>query len=202
MTQTWSDLLFAHWPVDPAILAPTIPTGLELDLFDGRAWIGVVPFRMTNVAPRVLPAVPSTSAFPELNVRTYVRLAAGRPGVYFYSLDAASTLAVIGARLMFHLPYYRASMRVETTGDVVSYDSRRRSLRRDVDEADRADREGARPARRSPAALRASYAPIGPSFHPRAGTLEHFLTERYCLYAVRRGGRVLAVDIHHPPWAL
>src|SRR5687768_11161807 len=74
MTQTWHDLLFSHWPVDPAMIRAHVPTGLELDLFDGRAWIGVVPFHMTNVAPRAVPALPGLSAFPELNVRTYVRV--------------------------------------------------------------------------------------------------------------------------------
>ena len=115
MTQSWHDLLFAHWPLDPDALRSKVPANLPLDVFDGRAWIGVIPFHMTNVGPRGVPSLPDVSAFPELNVRTYVTLN-GKPGVYFFSLDAASTLAVIGARTMFHLPYYRAAMAVHKPG--------------------------------------------------------------------------------------
>ena len=126
MTQTWHDLLFAHWPIDPGLLARKLPVELPLDLFDDQAWIGVIPFHMTNVGPRGVPSLPGLSAFPELNVRTYVTLD-GKPGVYFFSLDAASTLAVIGARTMFHLPYFRAAMSVHTDGRRVTYRSARRS---------------------------------------------------------------------------
>ena len=108
MTQSWHDLLFAHWPIDPDALRSKVPANLPLDVFDGRASIGVIPFHMTNVGPRGIPSLPGLSAFPELNVRTYVTLN-GKPGVYFFSLDAASTLAVIGARTIFRLPYYRAA---------------------------------------------------------------------------------------------
>ena len=103
MTQSWHDLLFAHWPLDPDVLRVRLPPSLPLDVFDGRAWIGVIPFHMTNVGPRGAPSLPGLSAFAELNVRTYVTLD-DKPGVYFFSLDAASTLAVIGARAMFRLP--------------------------------------------------------------------------------------------------
>ena len=128
MTQTWHDLLFAHWPVDVASLGAKIPAGLELDLFEGQAWLGVVPFRMTNVAPRAVPALPWVSAFPEVNVRTYVR-AGGRAGVYFFSLDAASPVAVWIARTLLHLPYYSASMQCETRDGWIHYSSRRTSAR-------------------------------------------------------------------------
>ena len=125
MTQTWHDLLFAHWPVDAQSLERLVPSPFELDLFEGRAWLGIVPFVMTNVAPRGVPAVPWLSSFPELNVRTYVRVG-GRPGVYFFSLDAASALAVHAARLLLHLPYYWASMTVGTSSTWVHYRSHRR----------------------------------------------------------------------------
>ena len=105
----WLDLLFAHWPVPLDVLRPLIPAGLELDTFDGQAWLGVVPFRMEDVGPRFLPAPPGPGAFPELNVRTYVTRR-GRGGVWFLSLDAASRLAVEGARAAFHLPYVHARM--------------------------------------------------------------------------------------------
>jgi uncharacterized protein YqjF (DUF2071 family) len=154
---------------------------MPLDVFDGRAWIGVIPFHMTNVGPRGLPPLPGLSAFPELNVRTYVTLG-GKPGVYFFSLDAASTLAVVGARTMFHLPYYRAAMAVHAGARRVTYRSVRRS-----------------PIR---AQFAATYEPIGPVSHAQPGTIEHFLTERYCLYTTTRSGEPRRVDIHHRPWPL
>jgi uncharacterized protein YqjF (DUF2071 family) len=183
LTQSWHDLLFAHWPVDKVALAAKIPSSLELDLHDGEAWVGIVPFHMSNVAPRGVPSMPGVSAFPELNVRTYVR-ADGKPGVYFFSLDAGSALAVAAARTMFHLPYYNASIEVEQQQDGIRY----RSQRSDAD--------------RSQAELVVSYRPAGPVFHPAEGTLEYFLTERYCLYTTDREARPLRVDVHHRRWPL
>jgi uncharacterized protein YqjF (DUF2071 family) len=183
MTQTWHDLLFAHWPVDKVALAARIPPSLELDLFEGESWVGVVPFHMTNVAPRGVPSLPWVSAFPELNVRTYVR-AAGKPGVYFFSLDAGNPLAVAVARALFHLPYYRALIKVKEQEGGIRYSSRRSA------------------AHGHNAELIASYRPTGPAFHPREGTLEFFLTERYCLYTVDSASHVLRLEIHHPPWPL
>jgi uncharacterized protein len=182
MTQSWHDLLFAHWPLDADVLRRKVPANLPLDLFDGRAWIGVIPFHMTNVGPRGLPSLPLLSAFPELNVRTYVTLD-GKPGVYFFSLDAASTLAVIGARTMFHLPYYRADMGVHVGPRRVSY---------------RSVRTSASP----PAEFAASYGPTGSATQSQPGTLEYFLTERYCLYTTTRAGAPRRLDIHHVPWPL
>jgi uncharacterized protein YqjF (DUF2071 family) len=181
MTQSWHDLLFAHWPFDPDVLRPLLPPNLPLDVFDGRAWIGVIPFHMTNVGPRGAPSLPGLSAFAELNVRTYVTLH-DKPGVYFFSLDAASTLAVIGARAMFRLPYYCAEMAVRTGTRHVTYRSVRRSA--------------------TPAQFAATYEPIGAVEQARPGTLEHFLTERYCLYAMTRSGEPRRLDIHHPQWPL
>ena len=111
MTQTWHDLLFAHWPVHAPALRDKVPAAFELDLFDGTCWLGIVPFRMTNVAPRGVPSMPWISEFPELNVRTYVRVG-DKPGVYFFSLDAASAVAVRTARTLLNLPYYAADMKV------------------------------------------------------------------------------------------
>ena len=180
MTQTWNDLLFAHWPVARSTLRGLVPSQLDLDLFDDQAWIGIVPFHMTNVAPRFVPSLPWLSAFPELNVRTYVT-AHGKAGVYFFSLDAANSLAVAGARLFFHLPYFAADMAVVPREDAIGYASHR--------VGGGADFVG-------------SYRPTGPVFAPRPGTLEHFLTERYCLHTLDRAGRVCTVEIHHPAWAL
>src|SRR5262249_24967365 len=118
----WHQLLFMHWPVGVDRLRPLIPPGLELDTFEGEAWLGVVPFRMSGIRHRLMPPVPGTSAFPELNVRTYVRQG-GRSGVWFFSLDAANWMAVRTARTLFHLPYFNARMSCESKGDGVVYSS-------------------------------------------------------------------------------
>jgi uncharacterized protein YqjF (DUF2071 family) len=124
MRQKWHDLLFMHWRIPPQTLRPLVPAALELDHFEGSAWLGVVPFRMTGVRLRGTPAIPGLSAFPELNVRTYVS-AGGKPGVWFFSLDAASAIAVAAARAWFHLPYFRARMSLEAHGDEIRYQSHR-----------------------------------------------------------------------------
>jgi uncharacterized protein YqjF (DUF2071 family) len=183
MRMTWHDLLFAHWALPPDALRPLVPAPLSLDTFEGRAWLAVAPFHMSDVAPRGVPALPGVSAFPELNVRTYVTCA-GAPGVLFFSLDAGSRLAVEAARILYRLPYYRAALSVTPEGEGVRYASRRR------------DRRG------RPAKFRARYAPQGPVFQAAPGSLEHFLVERYCLYATAPGGRVYRADIHHAPWPL
>jgi uncharacterized protein len=181
MTQSWHDLLFAHWPVDAEALASYLPVSLPLDTFDGSAWVGVVPFHMSNVAPRGVPALPWLSAFPELNVRTYVRVE-DKPGVYFFSLDATNPIAVRVARRCFHLPYYLAEMTLSDRDAAIHYRSRRTA---------------------GPAAeFIASYRPIAPPVAPRPGSLEHFLTERYCLYALDGRGRPARCEIQHPPWPL
>ena len=131
MTQTWHDLLFAHWRIDAEMLRARVPRALELDLYADDAWVGIVPFHMTNVAPRAVPSIPWVSAFPELNVRTYVRVD-DKPGVYFFSLDAGNPLAVGAARALFHLPYYTADMTVDVTGNRVKCRSERRSDSRAV----------------------------------------------------------------------
>jgi uncharacterized protein len=182
MTQSWHDLLFVHWPIATSVLRPLVPPELELDAFDGIGWLAVVPFHMTNVAPRAVPALPRISAFEELNVRTYVTCQ-NKPGVYFFSLDAANFLAVAAARAMFNLPYYRATMAFRAEGGWLSYESRRAG-----------DASGAH--------FKGRYRPIGPVFHPAPGTLQHFVTERYCLYTVDRARRVRRLEIHHPAWPL
>jgi uncharacterized protein YqjF (DUF2071 family) len=182
MTQTWHDLLFAHWPVDAGILRRRVPPQFEIDMFDGTGWIGLVLFHMTNVAPRGVPSLPLLSQFPELNVRTYVRIG-NRPGIYFFSLDAGSALAVRAARTLLNLPYYAAEMAVTTVAGAVEYKSRRTN----------GDQ---------PAALCAAYRPVGASFVASEGSLEYFLTERYCLYNLDHAGAPYRLEIHHPPWRL
>lgn len=176
----WSDLLFMHWPVSAELLRPLLPPRLELDLYDGRAWIGVVPFLMTDVRPSLAPRFLG-SDFPELNVRTYVRYK-GRSGVWFCSLDAADRLTVWGARRFFHLPYHFAEMSCQRSGDVIEYRSRRRSDP-NVELAGR-------------------YRPTGEPRHTVEGELDHWLTARYCLFSANDAGEVLWCDVQHAPWLL
>jgi uncharacterized protein YqjF (DUF2071 family) len=183
MAQTWRDLLFAHWRLPAERLRPHVPDALPVDTYDGSAWLGITPFEVSGLRPRGLTPLPRISRFPELNVRTYTTLD-GKPGIWFFSLDAGSAAAVAGARLTYRLPYFHAHMRIERAGGQVRYRS------------DRAAGTGA------PAGLRVSYAPSGAVLAPAPGTLEHWLTERYCLYTVGRRGRILRADIHHPPWPL
>jgi uncharacterized protein YqjF (DUF2071 family) len=185
----WHDLLFMHWPVPEGWLRPLIPPSLELDTFDKSAWLGVVPFRMEDVRPRFLPGVPWLSSFPELNLRTYVTHR-GKPGIWFFSLDAHNPIAVRLARATFGLPYFDAEMSCEARGEEVRYESVR-------------THKGAPPAR-----FVASYRPVGERFDSSPGTLENFLTERYCLYSAgvanraSGSGRVRRGDIHHRLWPL
>lgn len=176
--QSWRDLLFAHWPIDAARLRSLIPQGLQVEEFDGTAWIAVVPFRMTGVTRRPFPALPWLSAFPELNVRTYVTRD-GRPGVWFLSLDATNPVAVWAARRFFHLPYSQAAMSMRRLGEGIRY---------------RSARQGAE--------FVGSYRPMSSIERSAPGTLEHWLTERYCLYARATDGSLWRNDVHHPPWPL
>lgn len=181
MFQSWQDLLFAHWAVPAAELRPLVPPQLTLEEFDGSAWIGLTPFRLAELHPRLLPPLPGISDFPEMNLRTYVRVG-DKPGIFFFSLDAASCLAVLAARTFYRLPYFCASMRITPRDGWFEYQSRRRE---DGD-----------------AAFAGRYRPAGPLFQAMPGSLEHFLTERYGLYVVLRDGKVLRGDIHHRPWPL
>jgi len=183
MQQKWQDLLFAHWPVPIESLKAQIPGQMEIDTFDGQAWLAVVPFRMSGVRLRGTPALPWLSAFPELNVRTYVTCG-GKAGVWFFSLDAGNSIAVGIARAWFHLPYFRARMHCSERDGRIEYASQRTH------------------AGAAAAELQGHYRPVEAPFHPSQGTLEHFLTERYCLYALDGRGRLLRGEIHHPSWPL
>lgn len=183
MTQTWNDVLFLHWPVDEQMMRSLLPAGLELDLYDGQAYVGVTPFYMTNVAPRGMPAIPGLSNMAEANVRTYVR-AKGVPGIYFFSLDAANSFVVGTARTMFYLPYFSADMKTEKRDGWIHYSTRRTS-----------------PDSR-PAELRGRYRGVDAARQPAPGSLEYFLTERYCLYSFDDSFHMYRVNIHHGPWQL
>jgi len=181
--QQWKDLLFAHWPVPTAALRRFVPEALSIQEFDGTSWVGLVPFRMTGVMRRPLPDLPWISAFAEMNLRLYVEHG-GRAGVWFISLDAANPLAVWAARRFFHLPYFNARMSVRAEGERVRYVSERR--RKDGDQV----------------VFRGSYGPVSAPYEAKPGTLEHFLTERYCLYSQAPDGTILRGDVHHLPWPL
>lgn len=178
MQQTWIDLLFAHWPLKPEVLRPLVPTVLPLDTFDGQCWVAVTPFHMTGVRGRWMPSLPGFSRFPELNVRTYV-IHGGKPGVYFFSLDAGSRMAVWVARFTYHLAYFYAHMGVAHQDGWVQYQS----------------------VRNRSAEFRGKYRPIAPVQLRARGTLEYWLTERYCLYTVV-GNSVFRAEIHHAQWPL
>jgi uncharacterized protein YqjF (DUF2071 family) len=184
MGQRWSNLLFAHWPAKTDALRALVPKSLTVDLYEGAAWVTITPFYLSHLRPRGLPAFPAVSEFPELNVRTYVTLG-GKAGVYFFSLDAGSALAVEGARAVYRLPYYRADMSITPMSDgSFTYSSKR---------TDRGAPE---------AELIARYKPVGSVKNPEKGTLDHFLTERYCLFAADYRGAVYEAEIHHRPWPL
>ncbi len=182
MYQNWGKLLFMHWRIDEKLLRRLIPDALEIDTFDGSAWIGVIPFTMWGIRASFLPPIPGTSAFHELNVRTYVSFD-GEAGVWFFSLDAANSLAVWAARKFYGLPYFNAQMTLEQDGNRIQYSSTR------------ADRRGAA------AHLRTTWTVGDPLPASSPSSLEFFLTERYCLYT-ERGDKILRARIHHQPWRL
>lgn len=181
MVQHWHDLLFAHWDLPPEHVRHLVPRELTLDLYDGRAYVGVAPFWMSGVRFRGTPAIPGFSRFPELNVRTYVRYG-NIPGVYFFSLDAGSRPAVRGARWGYHLPYFFAEMAIKNVGPKMIY-----SCRREEDPR--------------PAEFQGRYWPVSAPRRRDKSGLEHFLTERYCLYTVN-AGKAYRAYIQHLPWTL
>jgi uncharacterized protein YqjF (DUF2071 family) len=178
MEQGWYGLLFAHWPCPVQQVRALVPKELDLDTFDGEAWISLTPFRL-RMRPRGIAAMGKIWTFPELNCRTYVTHR-GRGGIYFFSLDAASHLAVMGARALYRLPYFLSTMEHHEKNGEVLFRSERRIR---------------------PAAFEARYSAISEAKHGKPGTLEHWLAERYRLYTVA-AGKVLRADIHHEPWLM
>jgi hypothetical protein len=178
MAQTVEDLLFAHWRVPADAVRRLLPAGLDVDERDGSAWLGVTPFAVTGLRAHGLLPLPRASSFSELNVRTYVTRE-DRPGIWFLSLDASSHLAVAAARLLYRLPYFHADILFHRRGSRILFDS----------------------ARDEGTAFSAAYEPKGLPAAPSPGSIEEFLTERYCLY-VEHGGRLNRADIHHRPWPL
>jgi uncharacterized protein YqjF (DUF2071 family) len=206
MHQNWGKLLFMHWAIDAELLRPLIPSQLSIDTFDGSAWIGEIPFTMWGIRASFLPPIPGASAFHELNLRTYVHLN-GVPGVWFFSLDAANSLAVWGARNFYHLPYFNADMSLTRRGNTIEYSSRRKdsltygeffsSEKAGFPEGLGPDRFRSLPR----AELQASWTIGEPLPQSSAGSIEFFLTERYCLYSLHRK-RIHRSRIFHEPWPL
>lgn len=177
MGQTWEELLFAHWQVPIEALRAHLPPELEVDTYDGAAYLGITPFRVTNVRLRGLLPVPLVSSFTELNCRTYVTHGGDRPGIWFFSLDASSRLAVEAARRLYKLPYFQARM------------------------SPRQGFASSRVGAERPHVWESRHAPTGVGI-PEGATLERFLAERYCLYTTDERGALHRADIHHPPWPL
>ncbi len=180
MRQRWEDLLFLHWEWDPAEVQRSLPAELTVDTWNGRAYIGFVPFFMRGVRPTGCPAVPGISNFLELNIRTYVRDREGRPGVWFYSLDCDQPLAVWVARTFFHLPYFNARMRATRDENAVTYECRR-------------------VGQHVSAAFR--YEATGQAAPALAGSLEEFLVERYRLFS-KKGEALLTGRVWHRPYEI
>lgn len=178
----WRHALFANWPIDPAVIEPHVPDRLSLDTFEGHGWLSIVPFTNVDVRPRLVPegfGLP----LPEINRRTYVSCN-NTPGVYFFNLDAHGILAVIGARLFHHLPYYYANGQLTRTNQGIRFTSRRRH-------------PGARPAH-----FDGTYAPIGSQFFAESDPTAQFLVERYRYYTEAHDGTIRYADVEHDPWPL
>jgi uncharacterized protein len=185
--QNWHHLLFLHWDVPYAELQALVPPGLTVDTFEGKAYIGLVPFTLTGVRPVGTPALPWISSFHEINVRTYVHMNGRDPGVWFFSLDASSSIAVAAARAAYKLAYYSAAIEFAASKDampVIDFHSTRD--------------DGRGP---SPAHAHIRYQPVeGPASPAPPGTLEHFLVERYILYSEDEQRRLHRARVHHQPY--
>lgn len=179
----WADVLVASWPVDPGVVAGRLPDGLAVDTHNGDAYLSVVPFVMTDVRPRGLPAAVGRT-FGELNLRTYVTGRGGRPGIYFFNLDATDPVGVRVARRLFRLPYYDADMRVERGPEGVRFESDR-------------THEGA-----PPLSFEATYDGDGDRSPAESGSLSAFLLERYRFFVAGRGDTVYRGEVDHAPWTL
>lgn len=183
MSQTWKDLLFLHYPVPKGLLRSLVPNCFELDLYENQAWLSVVPFYTSSMRGHFLPKLPFTPTFPELNVRTYIRYN-GEPGVYFFSLDADSQLAVTGARFAYGLPYFYADMTYNNNKNIINFRSERKDRQSKIE-----------------AVFSVTYQPTGNVFRTQPGTLEQWLTDRFLLFTVNKK-KIYKARIKHPAWPL
>lgn len=182
MRQKWRNFLFMHWPVNPELVSNLIPSPLRLDTFQGYAWLGYIAFLMDGIYPRALPKLPLTRRFPEINVRTYVQYD-GKPGIFFLSIDVKNWASLKIARHWYHLPYHSSNVSIEHKGTTFSFQSIRNENNRHI-------------------SFKALYKPISDVFSPEEGTLDHWLTERYCLYSRDKTSNIYCGEIHHLPWPL
>ena len=176
-------MLFVHWPTPHGRIASLIPDGLELETYDGTAWLGIVAIRMSNVHLRGLPSVPFASAFYQLNLRTYVR-AGDKPGIYLFSADVSNPIVATAARQLFFMPYFNSTMAYREDAELHIFSSVRN--------------DNAAP----PAEFAVSYGPISPVYNAEPGSLDHWLIERYCVYNTDPQGNLYRAEAHHFPWPL
>lgn len=188
ISQRWNDLLLAHWPLSPSLLAPLLPEWLEVDTYQSKGWLGAVPFWLDRLKIHHVPTVPGVRRFPDLNLRTYVRdKFTHTPGVYCFSMDASNLIAVGVARTLYHLPYHWAEMRLEERSErEFAFYSRRRLAQRDV-------------------VFKVRYRGLGPTCRTaeiRPGSFEYFITERSCLFSANQAGEPIRASLHYIPWPL
>lgn len=180
MKQTWKHVLFLHWPLHAESLRPFIPKELEIDTYDGQAWLGMIVFEMGGIYPRGLSRLPLTPPFSEINVRTYVTYK-GEPGIYFLSIDVNNWASLNIAKRWYHLPYRPSEVSIQKEGASLHF-------------------EGIR--KKEPLYVKGSYTPLKESFFSRAGRLDYWFTERYRLYSSDSFSNLYTASIDHPPWAL
>lgn len=184
MKQTWEHFLFAHWPVPVDAIRSFVPEALDIDTWDGQAWIGILPFRIGGIRLKYMPSLPWMRSFPEINVRTYIR-SGGESAIIFLSMDASHPLLVPIAKQWYRLPYHQAKMRLRADGLGIAVQSRRP------------------PASRSEEVFSATYRPFSAPFAARQGTIEHWLMERYIYYCrCARSGGLYRGEVYHEPWRL
>ena len=183
MRQSWRNFLFTHWPIPTEILRPHIPSTLEIDTYNGSAWLGVVVFVMEGIYPRGLSSISLTPAFPEINVRTYVHYD-GKPGILFMSLDVGDWASYTIAKKWYRLPYKKSSISFQQEGQTFRCQSVRKGKTN------------------PPISFQVKYTPVSEVYFPKEGTLDHWLTERYCLFSSDNGNVIFCGDIHHRPWPL
>ncbi|MEH7125174.1 DUF2071 domain-containing protein [Bacillus sp. JJ1532] len=183
MRQTWRDLLFIHWPIPSEKLRKHIPASLEIDTFNGSAWLGIIVFVMDGIYPRGLPNISILPKFQEINVRTYVKCN-GKSGIYFLSLDVCDWASYTIAKRWLRLPYQSAQISIEKKGQNFHYKSiRKRKTKYEI-------------------TIDGTYKPLEEVYLPKEGTLDHFLTERYCFFSSNNGIHTYCLEIHHQPWQL
>lgn len=183
MRQHWRDLLLTHWPISPKMLRPHIPSHLQIDTFGHYAWVGVVIFEIDGIYPRGFSTLSLTPKFSEINVRTYVKYD-GKPGVYFLSLDVKHWASLFIAKKWYHLPYHPAQVSIQKKGETFHYNSIRKC------------------ETKIPIICKGTYTPLPEVYFPETGTLDYWLTERYCFFSIDKEDNIYCTEIHHPPWPL